>query len=113
MSIMNKRIRKCLRDEDQIDKKVAELLSQKADLEVARQQEEDKEILKTFRGMKLDKHEVPDVLEGLQTGEILLIRKDDFLDESEGSTDAPANESIGAGEHAPESEADYGGQTNE
>ena len=110
---MNKRIRKCLREEDQIDKKIAELLSQKADLEVARGQEEDKEIIKIIRGMKLEKHELADLLEGLQSGEISLLRSDDFLDEDNGSMDAPGSSTIGAHEHAPEREAGYGGQTNE
>ena len=110
---MNKRIRKCLREEDRIDKRIAELLSQKADLEVARGQEEEKEIIKAIRGMKLEKHELADLLEGLQSGEISLLRSDDFLDEDDGSTDASATNNTGAREHAPESEADYGGQTNE
>jgi len=110
---MNKRIRKCLREEDQIDKKIAELLSQKADLEVARGQEEEKEMIRIIRGMKLEKHDLADLLDGLKSGEISLLKSDDFLDEDEGSTDAPAKDSAGAYERAPEREADYGGQTNE
>lgn len=115
---MNRRIRKYLREEDQIDKKVAELLSQKADLEVARGQEEEKEIIKVIRGMKLDKHELADLLDGIQSGEISLLRSDDFLDEEEdGSTDASdemtgASEDADAYDDAPEQEAGYGGQTN-
>ena len=115
---MNRRIRKYLREEDQIDKKVAELLSQKADLEVARGQEEEKEIIKAIRGMKLDKHELADLLDGIQSGEISLLRSDDFLGEDEdGSTDA-SNDMTGASDYsdgyddAPEQEADYGNQTN-
>lgn len=110
---MNKRIRKCLTEEDRIDKKIAELLSQKADLEVARGQEEDKEIIKIIRGMNLEKHELADLLDGLKSGEMSILRSDDFLDEDDGSTGAPAKNTSGAREHAPESEADYGGQTNE
>ena len=110
---MNKRIRKCLKEEDRIDKKIAELLSHKADLEVARGQEEDKEIIKIIRGMNLEKHDLADLLDGLRSGEISMLRSDDFLDEDVGSTDAPEKNTAGASEHAPESEADYGGQTNE
>ncbi|MBR4090171.1 MAG: DUF4315 family protein [Mogibacterium sp.] len=110
---MNKRIRRCLREEDQIDKKIAELLSQKADLEVARGQEEEKEMIRIIRGMKLDKHDLADLLDGLKSGEISLLRNEDFLDEDDGSTDAPDEEDLGTYEHAPEREADYGGQTNE
>ena len=109
---MNKRIRKCLREEDQIDKKIAELLSQKADLEVARGQEEEKEMIRIIRGMKLDKHDLADLLDGLKSGEISLLRNEDFLDEDNGSTDAPDENTLGAlDEDAPESEDDYGGQT--
>ena len=110
---MNKRIRKCLREEDQIDKKVAELLAHKADLEVARTQEEDKEIVRVMRGMNLEKHDLADLLDGLRNGEISLLKSDDFLDEDDGSTNAPARERLGAADHAPEREAGYGGQTNE
>ena len=110
---MNKRIRKCLREEDQIDKKIAELLSQKADLEVARGQEEEKEIIRIIRGMKLEKHDLSDLLDGLKSGEISLLKSEDFLDEDEGSSDAPNGKNVGAYEHAPESEADYGSQANE
>ena len=110
---MNKRIRKCLREEDLIDKKIAELLSHKADLEVARGQEEDKEIIRIIRGMNLEKHDLADLLDGLRSGEISMLRSDDFLDEDVGSTDTPDKNTAGAREHAPESEADYGGQTNE
>lgn len=113
---MNRKIRKYLREEDQIDKKVAELLSHKADLEAARSQEEEKEILKVIRGMKLERHELADFLDGVQNGEISLLRSDDFLDEDEGSEDAP-DEINGASEDtdgygALEREVDYGGQTN-
>lgn len=110
---MNKRIRKCLREEDLIDKKIAELLSQKADLEVARGQEEEKEIIRIIRDMKLEKHELADLLEGLKSGEISLLRNEDFLDEDSGSGVAATVDNAGAYEHAPEREADYGGQTNE
>ena len=110
---MNKRIRKCLREEDQIDKKIAELLSQKADLEVARGQEEEKEIVRIIRGMKLEKHDLADLLDGLKSGEISLLKSEDFLDEDDGSSNAPSEENVGAYEHAPESEADYGSQANE
>ena len=110
---MNKRIRKCLREEDQIDKKIAELLSQKADLEVARGQEEEKEIIRIIRGMKLEKHDLADLLDGLKSGEISLLKSEDFLDEEDGSSDASDKNSKGAYEHAPESEADYGSQANE
>ena len=110
---MNKRIRKCLREEDLIDKKIAELLSQKADLEVARGQEEEKEIIRIIRGMKLEKHELADLLDGLRSGEISLLKSEDFLDEDDGSSDASDESSTGAYEHAPESEADYVSQANE
>ena len=113
---MNRKIRKYLKEEDQIDKKIAELLSQKADLEVARGLEEEKEILKAIRSMKLDKHELADLLDGLQSGEVSLLRSDDFLEE-DGSTDAPEEmtgepEDAYAYEGAPEQEVGYGGQTN-
>ncbi|MBQ6389426.1 MAG: DUF4315 family protein [Firmicutes bacterium] len=110
---MNKRIRKCLREEDQIDKKIAELMSQKADLEVARGQEEEKEIIRIIRGMKLEKHDLADLLDGLKSGEISLLKSEDFLDEDDGSSNAPNEKNVGAYEHAPESEADYGSQANE
>ena len=97
---MNKRIRKCLREEDQIDKKVAELLAHKADLEVARTQEEDKEIVRVMRGMNLEKHDLADLLDGLRNGEISLLKSDDFLDEEDGSTDAPGS-GCPAAEKAP------------
>lgn len=112
---MNKRIRKCLREEDLIDKKIAELLAQKADLEVARGQEEEKEIVKIIRGMKLDKHELADLLDGLQSGEITLLKSDDLPDEDDGSTDADEDEDYmkSALENVLEREASYGDQTIE
>ncbi len=115
---MNRRIRKYLREEDQIDKKIAELLSQKADLEVARGQEEEKEIIKAIRGLKLNKHELADLLEGIQSGEISLLRSDDFLDEDEDGGTNASDEMTGVSDNAnaydaPEQEAGYGGQTNE
>ena len=113
---MNRKIRKYLKEEDQIDKKIAELLSQKADLEVARGLEEEKEILKAIRSMKLDKHELADLLDGLQNGEVSLLRSDDFLEEN-GSMGAPEDmagepEDAYAYDGAPEQEVGYGGQTN-
>ena len=115
---MSRRLRRCLSEEDRIDKKIAELMRQKEDLEVARTQEEEKEIVKVIRGMKLEKHELADLLEGIRKGEVSLLRSDDFLDEDEdGSMDAPGD-MTGARENddpydAPREEADYDDQTME
>ena len=108
----NKRLKKYLSEEDRIRAKIAELQGHLEDVKVARGQEEEAAIVKTIRGMKLKPHELAELLDGIQSGEITLLRSDNFLDEDDGSTDVPDENTLGAlDEDAPESEDDYGGQT--
>lgn len=106
---MNKRLKKVLEEEARTEKKIAELQAHLRDLRAARKQEEDAAILRSIRSMKLEKNELLELLNGIQSGEVNMLWNEDFLDEDDGSTDAPEEEMTGA-DDAPEREADYGGQ---
>ena len=119
MSEMNKRLRKCLDEEERVEKKISELKDHLKDVKAARKQEEDNAIVSSLRSKKLEGRELLELLDGIMSGDVEMIRKGDFFDEDARSTDAPG-EMTGAGDDddtydfdAPESEAGYDGQTNE
>ena len=101
---MNKRLRKYLDEEARTEKKIAELQEHLKDVRAARKQEENDAIVRSIRSMKLEKD---------------MLRTEDFLDEEEGSIDAPGDMTGADGitdnddYDAPESEAGYDGQTIE
>ena len=116
---MNKRLRKYLDEEARTEKKIAELQEHLRDVRAARKQEENDAIVRSIRSMKLEKHELLELLDGIQSGEVDMLRTEDFLDEEDGSMDAPEDMTGADGitdnddYDAPESEARYDGQTIE
>ena len=115
---MNKRLRKYLDEEARTEKKIAELQEHLKDVRAARKQEENDAIVRSIRSMKLEKHELLELLDGIQSGEVDMLRTEDFLDD-DGSMDAPEDMTGAEGVDdnddydAPESEAGYDGQTIE
>lgn len=90
---MNKRLKRCLNEEARLEKKIAELQAHLKDVRAARKQEEDLAILRSIRSMKLEKNELLKLLDGIQSGEVDILRIDDLIEEgSTGSTDAPVME---------------------
>ena len=97
MSEMNKRLRKCLDEEERVEKKISELKDHLKDVKAARKQEEDNAIVSSLRSKKLEGRELLELLDGIMSGDVEMIRKGDFFDEDAGSTDAPG-EMTGAGD---------------
>ncbi len=67
---MNKKLKKFLEDEERTQKKIDELQDQLEGIQAARQQEENLEIVKSIRNMKLSGKELFELLCGLEDGKL-------------------------------------------
>lgn len=79
---MNKKIKKYMEEIRKTEQKIADLQQYLKGLHVALKQEEDNEMIKSIRGMKLDSHALHDLLNGIQEGTV----KFQVSQESEGGT---------------------------
>ena len=69
---MNKKIKRYLDDEERMEVKIAEMQEQLKGIQTARQEEENREIVKDIRNLKLSRRELFELLCGLEDGSITL-----------------------------------------
>ena len=69
---MNKKLKKYLDETDKTNAKIAELQEYLKTLQVAQKKEEDGEIVRSIRSMKLEPKALYEMLEGLQNGTLTI-----------------------------------------
>lgn len=84
---MNRRIKRYLEEIDKTERKIAELQRYLKGIQSALKQEENNEMIKSIRGMKLSSKELFDLLNGIQDGSIR------FQTDGDAEEDIPAEES--------------------
>lgn len=67
---MNKRIKRYLEEIEKTEKKIADLQQYLKGIQAALKQEENNEMVKSIRGMKLDSKELLELLTGIQNGSV-------------------------------------------
>ena len=67
---MNKKIKKYLDEIAKTEKKIADLQQYLRGVQAALKQEEDNEMIKCIRGMKMDNDQLYDLLDGIQSGSL-------------------------------------------
>lgn len=67
---MNKKIKKYQDEIKRTEKKIAELQQYLKGVQVALKQEEDNEMIRCIRGMKMESSELYELLEGIQNGTV-------------------------------------------
>lgn len=67
---MNRRIKRYLEEIDKTERKIAELQQYLKGVQSALKQEENNEMIKSIRGMKLSSKELFDLLNGIQDGSV-------------------------------------------
>ena len=70
MTQLNKRIKRYLAEIEKTEKKIAELQRYLKGVQTALKQEENNEMIKSIRGMKLSSKELFDLLNGIQDGSV-------------------------------------------
>ena len=68
---MNKKIKKYLDEIAKTEKKIADLQQYLRGVQAALKQEEDNEMIRCIRGMKMDNDQLYDLLDGIQSGKVL------------------------------------------
>jgi hypothetical protein len=115
----SKKLKKLILEEERTVEKIAELQAFLKEIREARKREEDAEILKSIRGLKLGARDLFDLLSGIQDGTVsmearnlLLENTEDTDEENSGRKD---EEILGEPEDAPAAEgfhADGGGEAS-
>ena len=67
---MNKKIKKYLDEIVKTEKKIADLQQYLRGVQAALKQEEDNEMIRCIRGMKMDNNQLYDLLDGIQSGKV-------------------------------------------
>lgn len=103
---MNRKLKRLVDEEERTVKKIADLQDYLKDVRVRRKQEEDAEIIKSIRTMKLPPRELVAMLSGIQDGSIdlqsLTDEEDDPNEEMDtGSTDENASSDGSITSNAP------------
>lgn len=82
---MNKKLKKILEDRERTESKIAELQEQLKVLQAAQQAEENREIVKSIRGMKLSGRELLELLTAISDGTVTIQygQKSDLKEESD------------------------------
>ena len=75
---MNKRIKRYLDEIEKTEKKISELQQYLKGVQSALKQEENNEMIKSIRSMKLDSHQLFDLLNGIQDGSIIFTADGEF-----------------------------------
>lgn len=75
---MNKRIKRYLDEIEKTEKKIADLQQYLKGVQSALKQEENNEMIKSIRSMKLDSHQLFDLLNGIQDGSIIFTTDGEF-----------------------------------
>lgn len=70
MNKLNRRIKRYLEEIDKTERKIAELQQYLKGVQSALKQEENNEMIKSIRGMKLSSKELFDLLNGIQDGNV-------------------------------------------
>ena len=70
MNKLNRRIKRYLEEIEKTERKIAELQQYLKGVQSALKQEENNEMIKTIRGMKLSSKELFDLLNGIQDGSV-------------------------------------------
>lgn len=98
---MNRKLKRYLDETDRAERKIAELEEYLKTVREAQKKEEDTEIVKTIRSMKLGGRELLALLNGLQAGTVTITPQE----ETEEDSASPAeNKNEQVPEDAPESE---------
>jgi len=82
---LNKKIKKYMEEIHKTEKKIADLQQYLKGLHAALKQEEDNEMIKSIRGMKLDSHALHDLLNGIQDGTVKFQVSQESEEEGTGS----------------------------
>ena len=82
---MNKKIKKYMEEIHKTEQKIADLQQYLKGLHAALKQEEDNEMIKSIRGMKLDSHALHDLLNGIQEGTVKFQVSQESEEEGTGS----------------------------
>ena len=82
---MNKKIQKYMEEIHKTEQKIADLQQYLKGLHAALKQEEDNEMIKSIRGMKLDSHALHDLLNGIQEGTVKFQVSQESEEEGTGS----------------------------
>ena len=112
---MSKRLKRLIEDEERTIAKIEELQEHLKEIRIARKQEEDQEIVRSIRTMKLGARELFSLLSGIQDGsvsiEALPVVEGEETDEAdlaelaESAKEHPSrNQNENGAEEAPESE---------
>ena len=107
---MNRKLKRLIEEEERTVAKIEELQSHLKDIRIARKQEEDTEIVRSIRTMKLGARDLFDLLSGIQEGSVSIETlslpedaADDMNDTASSDTEIDNINENGA-EEAPESE---------
>ena len=116
---MNRKLKRYLDEEERTVAKIAELQEHLKEVRIAKKQEEDTEIIRSIRGMKLDGRALFSMLNGIQDGAIDLqdLLKEigslafaeetpDSGDETEGTQDEEDTDAMDASESEDEHETE-------
>ena len=82
---MNKKIKKYLDEIAKTEKKIADLQQYLRGVQAALKQEEDNEMIRCIRGMKMDNNQLYDLLDGIQNGTVKFQVSRESDDEGSGS----------------------------
>lgn len=83
---MNKKIKRYLEEIDKTENKMKELDAYLKGVKAALKAEEETEMIKTIRSMKLESHELFELLNGIQNGDVVFQHNEESdSDEEEGS----------------------------
>lgn len=85
---MSKKLQKFLDDADKLEAKIAEMQEQLRDIRRAQKTEEDSEIIRAIRSVKLGGRELLALLEGIQSGNVTFITNDNEAQETVPETEA-------------------------
>ena len=109
---MSKRLKRLIEDEERTIAKIEELQEHLKEIRIARKQEEDQEIVRSIRTMKLGARELFSLLSGIQDGSVSIEalpivegEETDEADLAESAKEHPGrNQNENGAEEAPESE---------
>lgn len=102
---MNKKLKRYLDEGERVESKIAELQEQLKGIHAAQKMEEDLEIVKSIRSMKLNGRDLFSLLCGLQEGSVVLKRDGTFVSpEEKQDTEKKEQENAAVSERMPERE---------
>ena len=112
---MSRKLKRLIREEDRTMAKIEDLQEHLKEIRAARRQEEDAEILKSIRGLKLEAWDLFNMLTGIQDGTVSMETRDpqeeDLTDEADGNAgeneeEEEGQEGILEKENSPDTQAE-------